>query len=56
MSRSASERNSASLHRVRAANLPKVVKPNTDAEAAGVSSCRVLRGDWDESLGSRTGP
>jgi len=46
MSHSASEPDLASLHPVRAANLPKVVKPSVHAEAAGVSSRRVLRGDW----------
>ena len=46
MSHSVSEPDSASLHKVRAANLPKVAKPSTDGEAAGVSSREVLRGDW----------
>ena len=46
MSHSVSEPDSASLHRVRVANLPKVAKPSTDGEAAGVSSREVLRGDW----------
>jgi len=46
MSHSASEPDSASLHRLRAANLPKVAKPSVDDEGTGTSSRRALRGDW----------
>lgn len=51
MSRSASEPDSASLRTLKAANLPKVMKPATGGEATGESSRQVFRGGWGQRAG-----
>ena len=45
-SRNASEPDSASKRYSQVASLPKVVKPETGGEAAGVCSRRACRGGW----------
>ncbi len=52
MSRSASEPDSASLRKVRAASLPYAMKPATGGEAMGASSRRALRGGWGRRMGT----
>ena len=51
VSRSASEPDSASLCKVRAAKLPDVMKPATGGEARGASNHRALRGGWGRRMG-----
>jgi len=52
VSRNASEPDSASLCKVRAANLPDVMKPDTGGEVMGESSRRALRGGWGWRMGT----
>ena len=51
VSRSASEPDSASLCKLRAAKLPYVTKPATGGEAKGNSKHRALRGGWGRRMG-----
>ncbi len=50
-SRSASEPDSASLFKLRAAKLPDLMKPDTGGEVMGASSRRALRGGWGRRMG-----
>ena len=52
MSRSASETDSASLWKLRAAKLPYVTKPATGDEGRGESSHQALRGGWGRRVGT----
>ncbi len=51
-SRSASELESASLHKVRVASLPEKLKPAIDREATGASTDRTFRGEWRQRAGT----
>jgi len=48
VSRSASEPDSASLHKAGVAKVPENLKPAIDEEAMGASIRRTLRGDWGQ--------
>src|SRR5438094_10416339 len=52
VSRSASEPDSASLAKLRAAKLPYVMKPATGGEAMGARNRRALRGSWGRRAGT----
>ena len=51
MSRNASELDSASLHQLRVAKLPDLLKPDIDGEETFMSNRRTLRGDWRWRVG-----
>jgi len=48
VSPSASESDSASLHRVGVVKLPEMMKPVTCREETSICTCRAPRGDWEE--------
>jgi hypothetical protein len=48
VSPSASESDSASLHRLGVVKLPEMMKPVTCREETSICTCRAPRGDWEE--------